>query len=122
MYHHCYYFVTAANCRIKNPTDPFPERLPAELNSNLGVSPPTEDLGGLQGSLFDEGVVALQRRQQHVHPLQGGSQAERPLYRLHMAEGGLSQDAWLPVAARSSPLKCADEKGSVVSLDNVFQP
>ena len=51
---------------------------------------PTQDLRCREGFLLSEGVVALQRRQKHVHPLQGSSQAERPL---QMEEGGLSKDA-----------------------------
>lgn len=49
---------------------------------------PTQDLSSAEGARIQEGVVALQRGQQCVHPLQGGAQAEGAL---QVAEGGLGQ-------------------------------
>lgn len=79
---------------------------------------PTQDLGGAQGARIQEGVVALQRGQQCVHPLQGGAQAEGAL---QVAEGGLGQQASRPVPG-SSTLEGAHEEGDAFLLDQVSQP
>lgn len=78
----------------------------------------TQDLGGAEGARVQEGVVALQRSQQRVHPLQGGTQAEGAL---QVAEGGLGQQAGRPVPG-SSALEGAHEEGDAFLLDQVSQP
>ena len=79
---------------------------------------PTQDLGGTEGARIQEGVVALQRSQQSVHPLQGGAQAEEAL---QVAEGRLGQQASWPVPG-SSALEGAHEEGDAFLLDQVSQP
>lgn len=50
---------------------------------------PTEHEVGLDDVQADEGVVAVQGGQQHVHPLQGGPDAERAR---QVSEGGLREE------------------------------
>lgn len=63
-------------------------------------TPPTEHQVGLDDVQADEGVVAVQGGQQHVHPLQGGPDAEGAR---QVPEGGLRQE--------TPALEAGDQKG-----------
>lgn len=96
----------------------FPSLAPGRAVELSRQALPTQDLGGAEGARIQEGVVALQRSQQCIHPLQGSAQAERAL---QVAEGGLGQQAGRPVPG-SSALEGAHEEGDAFLLDQVSQP
>lgn len=59
----------------------------------------------------DEGVVAVQGGQQHVHPLQGGPDAERAR---QVPEGGLREEA--------AALEAGDQEGHAPLLHDGLHP
>lgn len=59
------------------------------IGSSSSITTPTEHEVGLDDVQADEGVVAVQGGQQHVHPLQGGPDAERAR---QVSEGGLREE------------------------------
>lgn len=74
--------------------------LPLWRRRSNSLTMPTEHEVGLDDVQADESVVAVQGGQQHVHPLQGGPDAERAR---QVSEGGLREEA--------AALEAGDQEG-----------